>query len=398
MVEDHANDPWSRLPSQADEPVFYMPNRDVYCVTTDELVRQVFSAPDVFSSAPLGRKVTPLARKVFGGGPVNSLVQMDGPEHRRIRKLGQREFTNSIINARGDEVRALANRLIDGFIGAGQTDLQATYTGPIPVIMMTSMLGAPPDKAERVDAWNYALLRLADLGSEALSEEELATLTDDLDDFASYIGELIDERRETPRDDALSRLATAEPRDGESPLTRDEIIGLIAAVLTAGTHSTKTMMTITFHRLLEHRERWEAVVARPELSGHAFEEAIRHRFVGQGLSRYATRDAELAGVKIPKGARIYLYMPAALRDPARYESADEFDLERTDLKDHLGWGFRTHFCLGAALARLEGRIAIETLAQRIPGLSLADDAPLRLAPGDMVALTATPLNVRWTTA
>jgi cytochrome P450 len=213
-------------------------------------------------------------------------------------------------------------------------------------------------------------LGLAGVSGE-FTHEEIRCAADDVTD---YIEEVAADRRTRPRDDLVSVLVQAE---GGEALTTDEVVSFVFLLLIAGNETTTNLIGNATHALLEHPEQLAEVAADPKLIPAMLEEALRYDAPIQMLPRLATRDLELGGAKLPKEAQILLLFGSANRDEARFPDPDRFDIHR-DAQPHLAFGHGVHFCLGAALARLEARVAFETLFSRCRDLRLGTEAVIML--------------------
>jgi cytochrome P450 len=190
-------------------------------------------------------------------------------------------------------------------------------------------------------------------------------------EFDKLIRAFVDERRTSPRDDLTSDLVHASSDDGEPSLSTSEVISVLAGIVAAGSDTTSILLTYAVWLLLTHPPSWEELREDKDRVPQVIEETLRLRNPVRGLRRVTTRPVVLAGAEIPEGATLYVHVGSANRDEAVFERPDEFDPSRSSLSEHVGFGKWTHFCLGAPLARLEARIALECLVERLPNLTLA---------------------------
>jgi cytochrome P450 len=359
MAADHLQDPWPRLArAREEQPVFYMPDVDMWCVTRRDDIRTMLRDMETFSSASAIHMVNPVPEEITipPGCPypeLENVAQFDPPEHTRLRKLMQPAFTPKRVGHRTDEIVALADGLIDEFIADGHVDLIPAYSNPIPIRVMAMILGFPPETAAKFRYWTDSFFDL--LGVPGLSHERVVEIWRGLLESDEYTRELIELRRKQPTDDLVSDLLTSVTDDGSPALNDNEIVANIHAFVVAGTDTTAILLGQIVYHLLEDHSRWEEVCADPELIFNAVEETLRFRGPIRGLNRMTTRDCELGGVRIPKGSRLY-WMPSSAKLDERYcDEPDRFDLHRPRITDHLAFGAWTHFCIGAPLARLEAR-------------------------------------------
>jgi cytochrome P450 len=377
LAPDHVVDPWPRLATaRQEQPVFYMADVDMWCVTRNADVRDMLRDTQTFSSAGAIHMVNPVPEEVTipAGCPypeLENVAQFDPPVHTRLRKLMQPAFTPKRLYHRADDIRAIADALIDEFIDDGHVDLVKAYSDPIPIRVMAMILGFPPEAAAKFRYWTDSFFDL--LGVPELPHDRVVEIWEGLLESDGYTRELIEERRRRPVADLVSDLVTSVSDDGQPSLSDDEITANIHAFIVAGTDTTAIMLSQIVYLLLSERDRWQAVCDDRELISNAVEETLRFRGPIRGLNRMTTRDCELGGVPLPKGARLYWMLSSANLDEAYYEAPEQFDLHRPKISDHLAFGAWTHFCIGAPLARLEGRIALERLIERLPGLRLVSN-------------------------
>lgn len=376
LAADHVVDPWPKLAkARKEQPVFYMPDVDMWCVTRHEDVREMLRDTETFSSASAIHMVNPVPDEITipPGCPypeLENVAQFDPPVHTRFRKLMQPAFTPKRVGHRTEEIRAMVEELIDGFVDDGHVDMVAAYSNPIPIRVMAMILGFPPEAAAKFRHWTDSFFDL--LGVPGLPHDRLMEIWEGLLESDGYTRELIEERRRRPADDIVSYLVTSVSDDGSPSLSDDEITANIHAFIVAGTDTTVILLSQIVYQLLKDRSRWEEVCADPDLIPNAVEETLRFRGPIRGLNRMTTRDCELGGTKIPKASRLYWMPSSANLDDAKYEEPDRFDLHRPRISDHLAFGAWTHFCIGAPLVRLEAGIALERLTKRVPGMRLRD--------------------------
>ncbi len=291
------------------------------------------------------------------------------PQHTFYRSLVQQALTPRAIAEWADRITALSEELLDERADTSAWDLHDDYAFPLPVIVIVEMLGVPGDDLQRFKHWS-------DITVEAMGAEDPTPYAKEMGELGAYLLDAIRQRRADPRDDLISELVTAE-QDGKG-LTDEELLGVVNQLFVGGNETTTSLITNMVWRLLQDRPLWERLVADPSLIDAAVEESLRFDPPVLGLYRTTTRDVELEGGTVPKDAKVMMHYAAANRDPATFESADEFSLDR-ERNRHLGFGLGVHFCLGAPLARLEARIALRTLLQRCPNLQLLGDGE-RIAP------------------
>jgi cytochrome P450 len=261
------------------------------------------------------------------------------------------------------QVEDLTNELLDEAEPKGTVDLVQAYSLPIPVKVIGALMGVSDDDMPRFKKGVRVL-------TEGMSGWGIArTILWDMPEVIRFSRELIERKRTEPGPDVLSSLIEAE-EEGEK-LNEDELVAMIFLLIVAGYETTVHLITNAVLTLLQHPEQMEKLRANPELGGSAVEEVMRFRGPVHGTKpNYATEDVELRGVPIKKGSMVIPLLGAANRDPRFFNDPEVFDIERSPNK-HLGFGYGIHLCLGAWLARLETRVAVNTLLRRNPNLKLA---------------------------
>jgi cytochrome P450 len=282
-----------------------------------------------------------------------------------------RAFTPRSIAGLEPRIRELSRELLAACRARGEFDLALDYAGPLPTIVIAEMLGIPVDDRPRFLRWTEAILGLTQtIGVGAAADLAVVEHAAVKREIVEYLEQSIAQRREQPRDDLIGRLVAAEI-DGER-LDIAEIAGFFQLLLTAGTETTTNLINNAFLSLLERPDERDRLRAEPGLLPTAIEEFLRYRSPLQMVFREARRAVEMNGRTIPAGAFVLPLIGAANRDPQRFNEPDRLDIGR-DPNPHLGFGHGVHFCLGAALARLEARVALPDLLAL--DLELASDAP-----------------------
>jgi cytochrome P450 len=294
----------------------------------------------------------------------NSLVSVDEPDHRRLRRLVSAAFTPRYIESLRPTIEHLADELLDAVQDQGQMDLVQDLAYPLPINVISDMLGVPHADQPQLRVWSEALASGIP-GLSRLDEQALAHLRA----FASYTQQLIAEKRQHPADDLTSQLVKME--EAGDHLNENELLSMITLLIFAGHETTSNLIGIGTLTLLDHPDQLEKLKADLSLVPSAVEELLRFNGpVTIGAARFATQDLELAGQPIKKGDALLIALPSANRDEAQFTQPDELDIAR-QLNRHLAFGQGIHTCLGAPLARLEGEIAFTTLLRRMPNLHLS---------------------------
>ena len=295
----------------------------------------------------------------------------DPPDHTRLRGLVSKAFTPRVVERLRPRVEELVDELLGRVSGSGAMEVVEDLAYPLPVRIISEMLGVPPEDHERFKGWSRELARALD-PDFALPEDVIAQRRRAILQFHAYFGELIAERRRQPRDDLLSALIAAE--DEGQKLTEDELLSTCTLLLVAGHETTVNLIANGVLALLRNPEQLARLRRDPSLAKNVVEETLRYDPPVQMTGRIALDDIEVDGMTIAKGEQAILLLGAAGRDPDQTPDPERFDVGRTDIR-HLAFGGGIHFCLGAPLARVEGQVALAAMAARLDDLELAVDEP-----------------------
>ncbi|MFC6161728.1 cytochrome P450 [Kribbella sp. NPDC058693] len=284
------------------------------------------------------------------------------PDHTRLRKLVTAAFTRRRIDALEPRIREIATGLLDQMAAGDRVDLVNAYSYPLPITVICELIGIPPVRREDFRQWSSVFVN----ATMHTAEEYIEATTLMLD----FVHELIVQKQQAPTDDLLSGLIAA--RDGGDRLSEDELTSMIFLLLAAGHETTVSLITNGVHALLRHPDQLELLKAEPDRLPAAVEELLRYDGPLQAAIPYiAQAPIDIAGSRIEAGEVIVFALLPANRDPRKVERPDELDITRPD-SAHLAFGHGIHHCLGAPLARLEGRIALGMLFERFPDLRLAE--------------------------
>ncbi len=311
-----------------------------------------------FGRTPVEAAPSPHHLTAFYDYEARSMLELEGPAHRRLRSLVTRAFVSRRIDGLRPRIEALAHELLDGVEAAGQADLLAAYCEPIPVIIIAELLGLPASAAPDLLRWSHAMVAMYQFGGDRAIEDgaEAATRA-----FNAYIAEEVAARRAAPREDLLT-LLTRPDEKGEA-LADADIITTAILILNAGHEATVHALGNGVKALLE-------AGVRPDGGEAVGEEILRYDPPLHMFTRYVYEDMDFGGVPLRRGQVIGLSLGAAARDPGRFERPGDFWPDRPD-GGHVSFGAGTHFCLGAPLARLEMQVALPILFERLPKLRLA---------------------------
>ena len=336
---------------------------------------------------PLGsgvRERCPLVERTLRG----IVAFRDPPDHTRVRRLLASTFSHRTVKRVADMIGRISARLLDAVAAEGEADLHRAYTYPLPAMVVGAMLGVPESDLHRFKWWAQDIVFL--VGSRSPNERLALAAEGHFAEMREYLRALVARRRAAPGDDLLSAMIAAA--DDEGRLSDDEIFSNATFLMTAGHETATNLLSNGVLTLIRHPDQFERLRRDRTLISSAAEEILRFESPVQMTPRLAVEVGELAGRRVKCGDALLLFLGAANRDPVRFPDPDCFDIARSDNR-HLAFGYGAHFCLGAALAREELRIALAHLLERLPGLELT--------PGD-VAWQATidfrgPLSlpVRW---
>ena len=307
-----------------------------------------------------------------------SMIGQDPPEHTRLRGLVSQAFTPRMIRRLEPRLHAIAHELLDAALREREIDLVAALTYPLPVIVIAEMIGIPTADRGRFKAWSDALVK--NLGMGILTSPSLERLEEQrvvIREMRAYFLPLAEERRREPREDLLSGLVAAESEG--SRLTFDEMIQTLILLLVAGNETTTNLIGNAVLELLAHPESLEELRGDRALLPDAVEEVLRFSSPVQMDPRRVTRATEIGGVPVAQNQFVIGWIGSANRDEDVFERPDVFDIRRKNNR-HLAFGFGPHYCLGASLASLETRVAVDTLLARTRSFRRIGDAPLPLHP------------------
>lgn len=375
---------------RAEAPVYWSPYFQQWLVTHGELVTEIARTWEVFSSvgwdafflSQLPVDLRPEIPTVIDHYKTVNISTTDPPVHTRLRRLLSKAFTPRRIATLEDRIRARAEQLLDdldgragggnGGDGAGSRDevrfdLIATLAYPLPVAVIGELYGVGDDDHTDLKRWSKAVV--AYTGSSVAHADLARELDTALAEFRAYLRGLVADRRREPRDDLLSDLVVAV--DEGDRLTEDELVATSINLLFAGHETTTNLIGNGTLSLLRHPDQLDVLRRQPHLIPGAVEELLRYDSPVQRVRRITTRDILIGGREIPKGTPVTAFLGSANRDPGQWDRPDELDVTRPDVFP-MSFGGGPHYCIGAALARLEGRIAFETLLGRFDELRLSE--------------------------
>ncbi|MCP3817946.1 cytochrome P450 [Streptomyces sp. A3M-1-3] len=319
-----------------------------------------------FTHEEFGRTPPPAAHEPFHVLNGNGLLDLEAPDHTRIRRLVSKAFTPRTVEQLAPTVQRLAAELVDGLVADGGGDLLAAVAEPLPVAVIAEMLGIPESDRPLLRPWSADIVGMFELNP---TEETAARAVRASVEFSAYLRELIAVRREAPGDDLVSALIAAH--DEGDRLSEQEMISTCVLLLNAGHEATVNTTANGWWTFFRHPDQLAALRAAPDaLLSTAVEELMRFDTPLQMFERWVLDDIDVGGTVIPRGSEVALLFGSANRDPARFENPDVLDVARKD-NPHITFGAGIHFCLGAPLARLELAASIGTLLRAAPELRLA---------------------------
>lgn len=297
------------------------------------------------------------------------MVTMDPPDHTRQRRLVNKAFTPRAVARMEGYIRSTIHRLLDSVGDANEFDLMAVLANPLPTIVIGKMIGVPERDMDRFQVWSNRYVRIVE---PVLTKRELEGVLEAANHFGEYLGNIIAQRRAEPRDDLVSRLIEAE--DAGDKLTSDETTVMLRLLLVAGIETTANLIGNGMRALLLHRDQMEILRARPDLAETAVEELLRYDAPLQVTGRFAATDVEIGGRIVKSDCRVACLLGSANRDPEWFDRPDDLDITRSG-RQNMAFGRGIHYCLGAPLARLEGRLALDVLLERYTDISLTGRRP-----------------------
>ena len=350
-------------------PIFYWQPWGMWFLTTHEDCHALLR-DDRFGHLPLSVAAAPPSQRALWQMQTNWLLTMNPPDHTRLRGLVQKAFTPRAVAQLRATIQRLTDALIDRMAEKEQVDVIADLAYPLPVAVICEMLGVPLADQGLFHAWSAALVRSLDLTDEPAVYNRASVAAAEM---TAYFDALLAERRAQPQTDILSALVAAE--EAGDRLTTEELFGTCALLLVAGHETTVNLIGNGTLALLRHPDQWQRLHNEPGLIASAVEELLRYDSPVQLTSRAALIDVTYKGQRFPRGTFVTFLLGAANHDPAVFADPTRLDVGRANNR-HLAFGGGIHYCLGAPLARLEGEIALGTLARRLPTLALAGGPPV----------------------
>jgi cytochrome P450 len=389
LLPVHWTDPYETYRRLRDEaPVHWAPRSGLWCVSRYEDVAQVLCTPEDFSSVdaaeillkrglrlrltdllPVARfmmasRINPLSL-LRGRSVSTALLNMDAPQHGVLRSIVNRGFTPRRIQGWDARIREIVVGCMSRLAGGGSFDVVHDLAIPLPITVIAEMLGIETEKRAQFKHWSDEIVAGSSSGLAGVS---VGRLLQAMTGLHRYLRGVVQERRRKPADDLISVLV--DERHGQS-LDDREVAQFVSLLLIAGNETTTNLIGNATRTLLDHPETVAELNERPELVPAMIEEALRFESPIQFLIRRVARDVELAGTRLEEDSHVAVLLASANRDERQFEDPDRFDIHRRE-KGHLAFGFGPHFCLGASLARLEAKVALEALVPELAHLERQD--------------------------
>jgi cytochrome P450 len=369
-IDAAPHDVWRRL--RDDAPLYYNEQYDFYALSRFADVLQASLDWPTYSSAR-GTVLelidtTPPAEDAPASDAFGMMIFMDPPGHDELRRLVSRAFTPRRVNALEGRTRELCARFLDPQRDGAGFDFVEDFAAKIPAMIIGALLGVPNEDQDQLRIWGDLLMRYEPFGISAEKAEAITSLS-------SYMAALVEDRQRQPHDDMVSDLLAAEVvrADGSTRrLAFDEVMAFFSLLQLAGSETTARLLGWAAVLLARHPEQRAKLVASRELVPNAVEELLRYEAPSPIQARFVTRDVEWHGEKVPASSKIALLTGSAGRDEREFPDADRFAVDRR-FDRHLTFGYGVHFCLGASLARLEGRIVLEETLARFPEWDVDED-------------------------
>lgn len=319
-----------------------------------------------------------------------AILNIDPPDHTRIRRLVSKAFTPRRVEALTPRVQALVDGMLDDVEERGEMDVIADLAFPLPFAVISEMLGMPHADSALLREWSHTLVTSLE---PLTSPDEIPKMMDASDNMVAHVDAAIEWKRDEPADDLLSAMIAAE--EAGDRLTPDELRDQVILLFVAGHETTVNLIGNGTLALLRNPDQRALLGAEPELIGNAIEELLRFDSPVQFTRRIVMEPLEIDGHQLEPGSFVFTILGAANHDPEHFgAAADSLDLTRRDAPHHISFGGGIHHCLGAVLARAEARVAIGSITQRFPAMQLATDTPAWNGRVVLRGLDALPVSLR----
>ena len=381
-----------------EEPVMFDERIGYYVVSRYDDVKATFEDWETFSSENAQAPVRPMgapAKKIMEEGGFTAYSGLSArvpPEHTRLRTVASKAFTPRRYKVLEPAIRENVDIMIDKMLAAGEPgDILSDIANDLPTITILTLFGVPISRIPEIKKWSAsrALMTWAEL-----TDEEQIPHAHNLVEYWNFCQEVVAENKANPGRDNLADDLLKLQAEGHE-ISDHEIASLLYSMLFAGHETTTTLISNSLRMLLSNPETYQALVEDPEKIPGAIDEVLRMAGSIVAWRRKATRDAEIAGVKIPEGSGVLLLMGSANRDASVFENPDVFDIGRENARNHMSFGYGIHFCLGNLLAKLQGKVALEEITKKIPTLRLMPGADINFIE-NLSFRVPTSVPVEWT--
>ncbi|MFK7916630.1 MAG: cytochrome P450 [Ilumatobacter sp.] len=362
----------------------------VFAVSRHEDVKRILHDPHTFSSqfgssaAKPSPELRERMREVYANGwpNVSTMLTEDPPSHTRYRRLVSMAFTPKRVARLEPEILRICEELVDGFEQSPTVDFIDRFAAPLPVAAVATILQVPDTRRDDFRRW--ADSSVAAIG-RIISDDERVGFERDIVEQQHYFVSELEARRTEPQDDFLTDLLNAELPAGDpdnggvegGPLNIPEMLSIIRQIQVAGSETTASLLADLMVQLANHPDEWEKLKADPTRAAKVVEEGLRWASPNQGLYRIVKEDTEIAGISVPEGSTLWILYGSADHDDRVFDDPEAFNPDRERLNSHIAFGHGIHFCLGAALARLESVVALKVLARRLDTISVVEPDALR---------------------
>ncbi len=381
----HAPYDWYRT-MRATQPVFKDPDWGGWQVFRYADVVRVLSEYANFSSD--GHRIEQAAGSTGEADPIeSSIIRMDPPRHRHLRNLVTQAFTPRMVTQLEPRITAITNELLDHVADAGEMDVVRDLAYPLPVTVISELLGIPAELREDFKRWSDALVT----GDKGTSEEERKALFQEVQGMYGYFAQVLEERRQHPQNNLVSALLAASV-NGQS-LSNAELLGFCGLLLVAGNETTTNLLGNMILCFDEHPDVVERLRTNRALVPGAIEEVLRYYSPVKAMVRITATETMLGDQRIGPDQMVVAWIGSANRDEAEFPDPDRFDIER-EPNHNIAFGRGFHFCLGAPLARLEAKVALNAMLDRLPGRWQVTDAPLEMIKS-FIVFGAKELPMTW---
>jgi cytochrome P450 len=385
---------WKRLRDEA--PLYRNEELGFYALSRYDDVLQGLLDTDTYLSGH-GIVLEMITDEPYDNVPM--MIMKDPPEHTSLRKLVSRAFTPRRIADLEVKIAKICNDFLDTVEGQDEFDYVEAFAGLLPPTVILALVGYPEGHAAQFRELANSSLHVDEGSTAQGGVEKLNTLvseTGEIDNEAfAVLPELMEQRRKDPLDDLITGLVHAElDEDGElRTLTLEEIVGFVQLLSLAGTETVARLLGFAAVTLAQYPDQRQLLVDNPSLIPNAVEELLRFEAPSPIQSRWVARDVELHGVTVPRGSKMSLLNGSGDRDERHFENPDTFDVRR-NIDRHLAFGYGTHFCIGAALARLEGKVALQETLRRFPTWDVDESRLERVHTSTVRGYTSVPMRVR----